>query len=330
MLCPSVRKTCSGLVAACLLAASSAAQPLATGDLLVGDGPSLVLVGPTTGTQTTHGIASADVRDVAVDAQWQLLALTTDGSIERFDPMAFGGDPTSNRETVGALAGASGIALDGDGTLLLADTTGNRIVRLDPNAFQPGNPTANQSTVSSGGLLDGPLDVAIDPQLDVAYCTTTTKVVRIDLAADPGSNQQQVAANPFVWASLAVLAAGRIAAAGPFGVARMDPAEPPLVTPSVVASGGELQQPTGLAVEDGGSLVVPEFSDGDVVRIFPDAFDPLDHPANQELVTHFDVAPSLHGIAVVPEPGALGLQAVALAALQRLVRRRSQKGGALV
>jgi hypothetical protein len=307
-----------------------AAGPPAAGDLLVGDGTSLVLVDPTAGTRAERGIATAAVRDVAVDPQWRLLALTTDGSIERFDPTAFGGDPAANRETVGALAGATGIALDGDGTLLVADGGGNRIVRVDPDAFQPGDPSANQSPVSSGGLLDGPLDVAIDLQLDVAYCTTSTRVVAIDLAADPGSNQQLVTANPFVWASLAVLADGRIAAAGPFGVARMDPAEMPPVSPSVVASGGELQEPTGLAVEAGGSLVVPEFSDGDVVRIFPDAFDPNDKPANQEIVSHFDLAPDLHGIAVVPEPGALAAASAALAALAGLARGRSQKRAALV
>ena len=99
---------------------------------------------------------------------------------------------------------------------------------------------------------------------------------------------------------------------------------------AVVGSGGELQQPTGLAVEAGGSLVVPEFSDGDVVRIFPDAFDPGDPPANQVVVAHFDLAPALRGIAVVPEPGALAAPAVVLATLASLLRSRSQMRAALV
>ncbi len=315
---------------------AQAAGVPATGDLLVGNGPSLVLVDPVTGTQYECGMATANVRDVAIDAQRRPLALTIDGSIERFDPAAFDElDPGANRMSVGALAGAQGMALAPDDTLLVADAVGNRVVRVDPDAYQPGDPSANRTPVSSGGLLVGPLDVAIDARLDVAYSTTTSMVVAIDLAADPGSNQRQVATNPFVWASLAVEHDGRLVAAGPFGVARIDPAlfDPDHLTANlaVVGSGGNLQQPTGLAVEASGSLVVPEVSDGDVVRIFPDAFDSQDLLANQDVVTNFDLAPpALRGIAVVPEPGARAATAAALAALLGFARRRSQFRAALV
>lgn len=311
------------------------AQPLATGDLVVGDGATLAGVDPVSGAQAIYGVATANVRDVAVDAQRRLLALTAGGSIERFEPAAYDeNDAAANRTAVGLLPGAQGLALDADGTLLVADGAGDRIVRVDPDAFLPGDPSANQSPISSGGLIDGPLDVAADATGDVAYSTTTTMVVAIDLAADPGSNQQQVAINPFVWASLAVEADGRVVAAGPFGVARIDPSAfnpgTPTANLSVVASGGELQQPTGLAVEAGGALVVPEDSDGDVVRIFPDAYEPLDPPSNQDIVTNFDVAPDLHGIAVVPEPGAAALATVAFASLLGFARSRSQLGSSLM
>lgn len=316
-------------------ASAAAAQPLATGDLVVGDGATLVAVDPVSGEQVIHGVATANVRDVAVDTQRRLLALTVGGSIERFEPAAYDeNDPAANRETVGLLVGARGVALDSDGTLLVADDDDDRLMRIAPDDYEAGDPAANQSLVSSNGLLDGPLDVAIDADLDVAYCATQTKVVSIDLAADPGSNQAQVAQNAFVWASLAVLPDGRIAAAGPSIVTRIAPAlyNPgmPFANLSPISNGGELQQPTGLAVEASGTVVVPEFSDGDVVRIFPDAYEPGDPPANQDVVTTFDVAPDLHGIAVVPEPGAVALQAVAFASLLGFARSRSQFGSALV
>ncbi|MCU1495554.1 MAG: hypothetical protein JWO62_3318 [Acidimicrobiaceae bacterium] len=76
------------------------------------------------------------------------------GFPERTDPSAL-------------VIGPTGIAVGHDGDVYVADTLGNRIAKV-PNGFRRSQAAANGAdTLSSGGLLDGPLGMTLAPNGDV-------------------------------------------------------------------------------------------------------------------------------------------------------------------
>jgi len=138
-------------------------------------------------------------RDVAVGAGGVLFVATVNGPVVRVDPDAYDpGDPGANQSVVG-LGGASSedtdIAIGDNGELFVAEVSisGSRIVRYDPDSFDPADPGANQLSIYSGGDIAIPAAVVLDATGDLLVLDSIG-VIRIDLASGA---QSVVAAGTF-------------------------------------------------------------------------------------------------------------------------------------
>ena len=129
------------------------------GNLIVpnrGNG-SIVRLDPTTGQQEviSSGNLFGGTPSVAVEADGDILVAGS--GIVRVDPL------TGDQELVsrgGILSGSlTGIALEADGQILVADRSNDKLFRVDPT-------TGAQSVVSSGGLFVEPFGVFIIPALE--------------------------------------------------------------------------------------------------------------------------------------------------------------------
>jgi hypothetical protein len=100
------------------------------------------------------------------------------------------------RTDPGALVvGPTGVALNQDGTLYVADTQGNRIAAIPGATFREFPAQNGGRTVSSGGDLNGPLGMTLAPNGDILTANggdgniveTTPAGAQSDIAADgPG------------------------------------------------------------------------------------------------------------------------------------------------
>jgi hypothetical protein len=100
------------------------------------------------------------------------------------------------RTDPGALVvGPTGVALNQDGTLYVADTQGNRIAAIPGATFREFPAQNGGRTVSSGGDLNGPLGMSLAPNGDILTANggdgniveTTAAGAQSDIAADgPG------------------------------------------------------------------------------------------------------------------------------------------------
>ncbi len=100
-----------------------------------------------------------------------------------------------------ALAAPMASAVEGTpGEVFVLDTLNDAVVLVDPDGYESGDPSSNQSLVTSGNLLSNPTDVAIgDGELFVAD-RGLGGIVRIDLS---DMSQTQVPVAPLesqVWA----------------------------------------------------------------------------------------------------------------------------------
>lgn len=209
-------------------------------------------------------------------------------------------DPESGTDVVVASGGLinrpQGLAIDADGQLLMTSTLNQLILQIDPGAYNPVNLPANQTVVASGGHLEtsaaaNGIAVGADGAVYVAAYGVSAdldKIVRIDPDAyDP----QNVLANQ-----------------------------------TVVASAGEFFNPAYLAVDESGDLFLSDFAANRVYRVDPDAYDPADPSSNQTLASQpSDIATSLRGIAIVPEPNAGLLHLAALTVLVALAGTRRRR-----
>jgi hypothetical protein len=200
-------------------------------------------------------------------------------------------------------------------------------VRVDPDAYDPLDPDANQTLVTSGDLLNAPRDVAIDLATGDAYVPnfSTHSIVRVT----PGGAQSLVAQGGTFTSprAIAIEDDGKLLAPGlPNTILRIDPDAFVPATPAsnqtTIASGGELFTVNDVALEAGGTLVATDLFLFHVVRIDPDAYDPLDPDANQDIVASGNLLTTPLAIAVVPEAGAGSGAVVAVAAVLAWSRRR--------
>jgi hypothetical protein len=102
-----------------------------------------------------NGTVMRIVLDIPPGGSPRELARTVIGSgfPERFDPAAL-------------VIGPTGLGLMGDGSLAVADTLGNRIASIPAAVFRQDS-AGTGMTVSQGGLLNGPLGLAIAPNGDI-------------------------------------------------------------------------------------------------------------------------------------------------------------------
>ncbi len=140
------------------------------------------------------------------------------------------------------------ITIGADGLLYVPVYTGDSspaIVRVDPDAFDPLDFFANQEIVASGGLLNRPWDVDFDENgfLLAVMGDTPPEVIRLDVNAY----------NPL----------------------------DELANQELVASGGTLTEPRGIAIDENGLVILTDQGNQTAVRLDPDAFDPLDLGSNQ-------------------------------------------------
>lgn len=71
-----------------------------------------------------------------------------------------GGGPAEVVASDGNLVGPTGLALDPEGLLVVLDAAG--VVRVDPDAYQPGDVAANQTVVDNAGIPTSPTAIDVD------------------------------------------------------------------------------------------------------------------------------------------------------------------------
>jgi hypothetical protein len=117
-----------------------------------------------------------------------------------------------------------GIAVESAGTLLVTDLTSNAIIRVDPT-------TGNQTVVSSGGLLNGPVGIVIRGATIYVNSQNDGTTVRVDVV----TGAQEVVASGF---------------AGPTGLAATPEAAPDLVVTALTNPPGTAARGTKFSVTD--------------------------------------------------------------------------------
>jgi sugar lactone lactonase YvrE len=202
-------------------------------------------------------------------------------------------DPVSGEQTTissgGLLGNPNGVAVDDFGIVYVIDT-GGKIVRVDPAAYDAGDPDANQELVAQGGLLTTPQDGDFDADGTLLVAAQAgSKLVRVDPSAfnalDPDANQTLVTSGDLLSSpkDVAVDRATGNAYVTSFSTDRVIRVAPN-GTQTIAALGALLESPTGIAREADGHLVVRGDPNG-IVRIDPDAYTGADPGANQEYVS---------------------------------------------
>jgi sugar lactone lactonase YvrE len=256
-----------------------------------------------------HAIAALGIA-AALTAQTAAAAPLALGDIVVTDyfltPSVIRIDPVNGAQATissgGLLGNPTGVAIDDFGIVYVIDE-GGKIVRVDPAAYDAGDPDGNQQVVSQGGLLTTPQsgDFDADGTLLVA-AQAGSKLVRVDPDAfnplDPAANQTLVASVDLLSApkDVAVDRATGNAYVTSFATDRVIRVEPN-GTQTIAALGGLLQSPTGIAREADGHLIVR----GDVntiVRIDPDAYTGADPAANQQYVSKGGLLVLVNDVAV--------------------------------
>ena len=210
-----------------------------------------------------------------------------------FTPSVIRVDPVSGEQTTissgGLLGNPNGVAVDDFGIVYVIDT-GGKIVRVDPAAYDAGDPSANQQLVSQGGLLTTPQDGDFDADGTLLVAVQAgSKLVRVDPDAfdplDPAANQTLVASVDLlsVPKDVAVDRATGNAYVTSFATDRVIRVEPD-GTQTIAALGALLQSPTGIAREADGHLIVRGGPNA-IVRIDPDAYTGANPAANQQYVS---------------------------------------------
>ena len=216
-----------------------------------------------------------DPRGVAVAANGDIYVAdgSPAGTILRLDPV-------TGAQTVvaqgGHLARSRRVAVDAAGLVYVPISEGSSqpaVVRIDPAAYDPLDPFANQTLVASGGgfaATGGPWDLDFDLLGRLFLLNAQDwNLFRIDVGAfdplDPASNQ------------------------------------------TLVADGGSLNQTRGLALEESGHAIVTSEDPAlpSVIRVDVDAFDPLDQASNQFQFSLNDLLVEPRGADVVG-PGLCG------------------------
>ncbi len=151
------------------------------------------------------------------------------------------------------------------GDIISADSgnaiDGGFIIKVDPN-------TAEQTVVSSGGLLSLPFDPTIDPAGAIIVSDTSGRLIRVD----PASGQQFLLADNAVGSlgmpcGIALTRQGEVFVANTRAVLDIDLASGQIRT---LSSGGNLLCPLGIALADNGGLfVLNRAFPNQIVRVNP-------------------------------------------------------------
>ena len=176
-------------------------------------------------------------------------------TVAMLDPLVLRVDPVSGVQTIlsegGLLTEPRDLAVEANRCVLVPDDNISALIRIDPLTYNPLFPGDNQVIVSQFGNLDSPRGISIAPNGDV-YVTDYSSDDLIH-RIDPITGAQEV-----------------------------------------VAQEGHISRPRRVTVGPDGLLYVPVYtgtSKPAIARIDPDAFNPLDLVANQEIVAsggHFN------------------------------------------
>jgi len=228
---------------------------------------------------STASAAPLAIGDIVVTDQFT-------SSVLRIDPVS-GAQATISAG--GHLVNPTGVAVDATGMVFVIDS-GGVIVRVDPAAYDAGNPGTNQEVVAQGALLTTPQDGTFDADGTLLVAVQTgSKLVRVDPNAfDPlhvEANQTLVASGDLISApkDVAVDPATGTAYVTCFNTHRVVRVEPNGAQSLVAAGGSLFQGPVGIAREADGHLIVRGAPNG-ILRIDPDAFDGGNLYANQSYV----------------------------------------------
>jgi sugar lactone lactonase YvrE len=223
-----------------------------------------------------------------------------------FTPSVIRVDPVSGEQTTissgGLLGNPNGVVVDDFGLVYVIDT-GGKIVRVDPAAYDAGDPDANQQVVSQGGLLTTPQDADVDADGTLLVAVQAgSKLVRVDPDAfnplDPAANQTLVASADLLSApkDVAVDRATGVAYVTSFATDRVVRVAPNGVQ-TIAALGALLESPVGIAREAEGKLIVRGGPNA-LVRIDPDAYTGADPGANQAYVSAGGLLVLINDVAV--------------------------------
>jgi sugar lactone lactonase YvrE len=171
--------------------------------------------------------------------------------------------PVATGATV--LAGPAGVAADGYGTVYIADTGNNRVVRVDRDG--------SASVLAITGLgtpLDGPRGLALDGAGDLFIADSgNARVVKVD-PAGAGSEVNTGAVTLAVPAGVAVDAAGDLFIVDSGADALVEvPASGAASTINITGLplAASLSSPQGVAIDAGGNLFIADTGHGRVVEV---------------------------------------------------------------
>ena len=311
------------------------AVTLSPGDILVADADSqggIFKIDPVTGAQSVVYAANPTYRgfnSLLLDPQQNVIYTTFDRSgsagILRIDPATGDATPVTT-----SMFDPFGIVLHPDGMFYVADPNTNggtgAIIRVNPS-------TGAQATVASGGFFSSPYQLTVKDGNLIVADIQSDRVIGVSVAdgsqtliASGGDIRtlSDVVLDPSGQLLLSDEDAYPVNSLNNGGVMRIDPATG---SQTMISSGNGLVEPTALALEASGSIIIADWRDGffnagpsAILRIDPNTGVPTTLSSGGLLITPFDVI-------VVPEPALTGFAALALAALSpHRRRRRAEKG----
>ncbi len=243
------------------------------GDLLVADalGPGLIRVDPTTGNQSVIAGVPPTLVGVAVTGDGEVYGLQAlPPTVVRID-LAGGGT-----DTVGSgvdLGSPVDLVAEASGSLIVLDSGGS-IIRLDPDAYDNGSPSANQVVLSTGGEFVAPTGIGVAP--DGSFFVTDPSAASgagALLRVSPFGGAQPVVSMGGLFVNPAAVASGR-AIPGPGDILVADALQDAIVLidpdtgdQRVVTQFGLLSFPDGIAIDLDGSLLVAEANNNLLLRV---------------------------------------------------------------